>query len=207
MEAAERALGQDWQQVKHHIGLARDTARENVGQARRLVWALRPQMLEQTPLPEAIGRLVACWSEETAVPASMETKGETYPLHPNAEIALLRVCQEALTNARKHARAQEVMVTLSYLDNLLLLVIVDDGIGFDPALVEARNGGPESGGAGLKTMRERVAEWGGQLIIESEKGGGTSVGVSMPRPLNPGLATPVNGGRGEQRQPGPEVIR
>jgi signal transduction histidine kinase len=206
MEAAERALNHDWPQVKHHINLARETARENVGQARRLVWALRPKMLEQSSLPEALNRLVAHWSEETAIPALMETKGEIYPLHPNAEIVLLRVSQEALANVRKHARAQEVMMTLSYMENLVLLVIADDGIGFDLAQVEAQREGPQISGAGLPTMRERVNEWGGQLFIESECDGGTTIGVSLPRQKNLGFITQVNTGNGVQRQPGTEVV-
>src|SRR3990170_8105363 len=84
--------------------------------------------------------------------------GEVHPLETEQETALLRVVQESLANVRKHARARVVTLTLSYMDDVTVLDIQDDGVGFVASV------GPEvaaDGGLGLRAMRERVENIGG----------------------------------------------
>ena len=180
MEAAEQALATEPEKVRHHVTMARQTARENLAQARRLVWALRPKALERASLADAVRRVVGRWSEASGVEAETVVTGNAASLHPSVEIVLLRAVQEALANVRKHARAGRVIVTLSYVGDLVLLDVQDDGGGFDPAVAAAAENEPDGGGYGLRTMRERCEQLGGELSIESEPGQGTTIALSIP---------------------------
>lgn len=91
----------------------------------------------------------------------------------------MRVVQEALNNARKHAGANRVVLTLSYMEDRVALDIQDDGVGFDPDDVPIRSG-EEADGIGLKIMRERVEQCSGTLIVESVPGTGTTMVVDLP---------------------------
>jgi signal transduction histidine kinase len=180
LEAAEGALSGEWPAVQQHLDQARRTARESLVQARRLVWALRPAILERTSLPTAVERVVAQWMADTGIAAQAVITGTATPLPPAAEIALLRTVQEALTNVRRHARASEVAVTLSYMSDLVVLDVQDDGVGFDPAEIQAPSAAGIAGGFGLAAMRERVEQLGGTLLIESAPGEGTTLVVEIP---------------------------
>jgi len=161
-------------QVRAYLDQARATAREGLSEARRMVWALRPEVLEGASLPQALERVAQRWAEESGVRTEFTLTGEPQPLHPALEVALLRVTQEALANVRKHAQARRVNLTLSYLDDLVLLDIQDDGVGL-------QSGAPSmTGGFGLRSIRERVEALGGYCAIESERGVGTTVAVSLP---------------------------
>ena len=91
---------------------------------------------------------------------------------------------EALANIRKHAQADRVTVTLSYMDDQVALDIQDNGHGFDLALL-SRPPNQEHGGFGLQTMLERLAQLGGQLIIESAPGEGTTLAAQIPMEVKP----------------------
>ncbi len=157
---------------------AGQVARSSLGQARRAIWALRPEALEHGSLGRALGELAAEFGSRTGIDTQSAVTEEEGELDPDAQEALLRIAQEALANVRKHARAHRVRVTLSYLHDATLLDVRDDGIGFDPA-ASARNG--SGGGFGLAGMRERLAAHGGTLTVESAPGQGTSVVAAMPR--------------------------
>ena len=109
------------------------------------------------------------------IPATMQTTGTPLPLHPGVDVTLLRATQEALANIHKHAQAQNVSVTLSYMGDSVLLDVQDDGVGLNGATPS-----PFGGGFGLQAMRERAAQFGGELLLESEPGGGTTVVVQIP---------------------------
>ena len=112
----------------------------------------------------------------------VETTGEARALHPEVEVTLLRVAQEALANVAKHAGASRAGITLSYMEDVVSLDVRDDGVGFAP---DESNGSPAGGrpsgsGFGLIAMRQRVGRLAGQLEIESEPGAGTAVSASLP---------------------------
>ncbi len=186
LEAAEQALPDGAATADHHLTQARQTARESLEQARRVVNDLRPEPLESAPFDEAVQRVVADWAAGSGVTAVFTCTGACQPLHPEVEVTLLRAAQEALSNIRKHAQANHVEVTLSYLGDVVILDVEDDGIG----LIEEPTGGKTavsgslsaglSGKFGLVAMRQRVEQLGGQLLIESEPGEGTTVAVSIP---------------------------
>ncbi|PAU44212.1 hypothetical protein CK936_36125 [Streptomyces albireticuli] len=142
--------------------------------------------MEDTPLPEALRRVTA----RTAPTAAFRLDGEPRALPVETEVALLRLTQEALANVTRHARAEHAAVTLSYLDGEVTLDIYDDGVGFTPGR------GPADGRRtfGLHGMRERIAELGGTLTVESAPGEGTAVAATVPvrtaapSPAGPGAA-------------------
>ncbi|NLH70629.1 MAG: sensor histidine kinase, partial [Brooklawnia sp.] len=111
------------------------------------------------------------------VRADLEVAGDPRLASTEVDVAVLRLVQGALANVRQHAGASRVVVSLSYEPGELLVDVVDDGRGFDPALV-----GPvtDAGGFGLRAMRERLAVLGGSLSIESAPGEGTAVAASIP---------------------------
>ena len=158
---------------------AKRIARDSLAEARRLVWALRPESLDRYSLPEALSRLVLEWSEQTGIEAHGATKGTPRELLPEAEVALLRAAQESLTNIHKHARANTVNVTLTYIEDRAVIDVVDDGVGFDPAAVTTTVGPQDERGFGLTSMRERVEQLGGRLVVETAPGEGTAIVVEL----------------------------
>ena len=165
--------------VQQLLDRVRSTARESLAEARRLMWALRPEALEHSSLPEALSSLAERWSGECGVAASSTVIGTQRSLSPDIEFALLRVAQEALANCRKYAQASQVVMTLSYMSNLITLDVKDDGVGFDPTQPNTKRS-ELSGGFGLKGMRERVEQLGGTLLVESVPGEGTTLMVELP---------------------------
>ena len=176
LQAAEAELPEDAAETREHLERARRTARDNLAEARRLVWDLRPEALAAAPLGEALGRLAGRVAEETGMAATATVTGTPRPLSADAEVTLLRVTQEALANVTRHANAGRVAVTLSYMDSEAALDVRDDGTGFAPA---ADGHGPH-GGLGLRGMRERVEALGGRLAVESAPGAGTTIAVTVP---------------------------
>ena len=175
LEAADQALPGDLDTLQKHLDRARGTARTSLEQARRVVHALRPHSLDQQSLPDAIERTAVRWQEETGIPLTTTITGDPIPLHPDIEVTLLRATQEALANIRKHAQATAVQLTLSYIDDVVVLDVQDNGVAFAGAAAS-----PLSGGYGLQAMRERAEQCGGSVTLESEPGEGTTVVVSIP---------------------------
>jgi len=179
LEAAQqgRQHPERWQR---HVDQAQRLARESLTEARRSVQALRPEPLEEARLPEAIAAMARRWSQTSGVAPTVATTGESRPLLAEIEVTLFRVAQEALTNVAKHAGASRVGVTLSYLDDVVLLDVRDDGVGFSVGPVSA-NGHMQAGhGFGLSAMRQRVRQVAGTVEIESAPGEGTAVNARVP---------------------------
>jgi signal transduction histidine kinase len=180
LEAAEESLDSDPSSVQRFLDQARGIARESLGEARRLMWALRPESLERSSLSEALTNLAERWSEECGIDASATVTGTPHSLTPDIEVALMRVAQEALTNCRKYAQARQVTLTLSYMNNLVALNVQDDGVGFDPTEPHPNSSDQSTGGFGIMGMRERVEQLRGTLLVESAFGEGTTLMVAIP---------------------------
>lgn len=180
LEAAG-ALAEADAPVTTHLEAAKQTARAGLAESRRIVLALRPEMLQGRSLPAALEALCMRWSEETARQCRFVQSGDEATLPREVDVTLYRGLQEALTNVRKHAQATAVVVTLSYLGDEVILDVRDDGVGFDPAL---RIGARLDERVGLLTMRERAAALEGAVTIESSGERGTT--VTMQIPVSPG---------------------
>ncbi|MEU5955360.1 sensor histidine kinase [Streptomyces sp. NPDC047525] len=163
--------------AREHLGRAADLARHSLGEARRSVHNLSPTALEHDALPEALKKTVAQWAERTGVRADFTVTGPAEPLHEEIEATLLRIVQEALSNAARHAAAARLGVTLSYMEGEVALDVRDDGRGFDPLTLVQRSG---SGGFGLDGMRARAERIAGSFTVESEPGNGTALSARVP---------------------------
>ncbi|MFD4672167.1 sensor histidine kinase [Lentzea sp. NPDC058450] len=155
--------------VRGRIATARRLARDSLVEVRRSIEALRPGPLQDGRLSEAVERAVDAWRSEHGVVATCTVTGSARPLSADTEVAVLRSAQEALANAGRHARAERVDVTLSYMEDVVVLDVMDDGVGFDPSVR----------GFGLTGMEERVALLGGTVTVESAPGNGTAVNVTL----------------------------
>ena len=164
---------------RRHVAAAMALARESLTEARRSVWELRPEPLEAARLGDALAGITERWSGQHDIVATVASVGEVRPISPDAELALLRAAQEALTNVAKHARATRVSLTLSYMAEEVALDVRDDGEGFDPSR-RRRQRDENLGGFGLVAMRQRIEELAGTLHIESEPGIGTAVSACVP---------------------------
>jgi signal transduction histidine kinase len=151
---------------------AENSAREGLTEIRRIVWDMQPEQIEKASLVEAVEKLAARWSAENSVLVKMKVTGIPLKLTSPTETALLRISQEALHNINKHAQANNVNITFSFMEDIFVMDITDDGLGFDPSKT--------SDGFGLKTMQDRAEELSGTLTIESEPGIGTAIAVSIP---------------------------
>ena len=172
LQAADGEIGADPPEARRHVGLAAQTARESLTEARAMVAALTPAHLDGGPLHEALGRLTDRIGAELGITARFEVCGPARPLPANAEVVLLRAAQEALANVRKHARAADVQVILAYQPQAVRLDIRDDGAGFDPEQL--------NGGYGLRGMRSRILQVGGSLLVRARPGAGTALSVEVP---------------------------
>ncbi len=166
--------------AREHLDKARQIARENLVEARRLIWALQPEELDRASLSEVLSLLIARWSQESGIPATAVVTGQTSKLHPEQELALLRATQEALANVRKHAHASRVVVTLSYMEDMVTLDVQDNGGGIEQDESGETLPRERAGGFGLKGLRERVARLQGTLTIESTPDEGTTLVVALP---------------------------
>ncbi|RME81634.1 MAG: HAMP domain-containing protein [Caldilineae bacterium] len=141
----------------------------------RLAMDLRPASLDHVGLVGALEQMLRQIETGHAVAAQLETVGlEDVVLAPQVETQVYRIMQEALTNAVRHSGAEHIDVLLECREDTLVVVVEDDGRGFDP--------GGVVGGAhlGLAGMRERAEQLGGDLVVESEPGGGTTVVLRVP---------------------------
>jgi len=157
--------------VRGRIDTARNLARTSLVEVRRSIEALRPGPLQGARLGEAVRQAVATWREQYDVPVTFTVTGEPQPAHSEVEVTVLRAAREALSNAGRHARARRVDVTLSYMEDVIVLDVRDDGVGFEPAAV---------GGFGLTALRQRVRSLPGFVDVESAPGAGTAVSVCVP---------------------------
>jgi signal transduction histidine kinase len=154
---------------------------DEIGGLRRFMAELRPPLLDQRGLHEAIRTQARTFEATNGVACTVEADLDGR-LAPELETVLYRVVQESLTNAAKHARASQVTVGLAASDGLVRLRVRDDGAGFDPV---AAGRLVQDGHFGLAGMRERVEMVGGSLRIVSSPGRGTTIAVDLDRHLAP----------------------
>jgi len=179
MEAAEQSLETSPDALPDHLDRARALAREGLQEARRSVWGLMPHALEQATVDVALEREVQRFEAEGQAKIAFKRAGKSRELSPDGQTVLLRICQESLTNIRRHADASQVSVELEYLPREVQLRVKDDGSGFDPIKVSRENSGVSFG---LIGMRQRAEQLSGELIIDSAKNKGTSVRLTLPTP-------------------------
>jgi signal transduction histidine kinase len=155
----------------------RDQLRTAIAEVRRIVDDLRPAILDDLGLAEALRTRASHFATASGLHVPVDI-GPVPPLSAAAEIAILRIAGEALANVSRHARAQQCEITLGTAGELAELTIGDDGTGPPPAGTPGR-------GVGLDSMQERATELGGSFTIEARPAGGTMVRALLPAGLHP----------------------
>ena len=167
-------------EVRAHADALEGVAQQLDRDVDHLVWELRPTALDDLGLRAALTNYVQDWSKRVKIPAELHASGlldERLP--PDAETTLYRIAQEALTNVARHSRAAKVGIILERQADSVVLIVEDDGVGFE------HEKPPDSeGGFGLLGMHERAALVGAQLQIESTPGAGTTVLLRLNVPAS-----------------------
>jgi len=170
-QAAQAQLPREPSAVSDQLAAIERTARENLAEARAVVAAFSPVALEGTDLAGALQRLADRFSAETGIAVDVELGAAGLGLPRDREVVLLRAAQEALANVRRHADAGAVTIRLRLAEGTAQVEVSDDGSGFDPAAAS---------GFGLSGMRDRVADVGGDMDVETGPGRGTRIRVRVP---------------------------
>ncbi len=178
LEAGEQALSGDREAAAVHIERAKSLARESLQEARRSVWDLVPEVLEARSLEDALKEEVRRFATRGLEKAAFAHTGKAKDLPRDVQAALLRICQEALMNTRKHARASHVDVRLVVGPDAVSLIVRDDGVGFDPDGAASSDG--QQSGYGMTSMVQRARLQGGTLTIESGRDKGTVIEAKIP---------------------------
>lgn len=159
--------------ARNHLAAALRLARGALAEARDSIWNMRSQVLEKCDLAEALDRILMQMTEGAAIAPQMRVEGSRRRLPPVVENNLLRIGQEAITNASKHARPSRLEVALLFERRTVRLTVEDDGVGF--VVGEQPSGDRRS--FGLVGIRERVDLLGGSFDLTSAPGQGTRVTV------------------------------
>lgn len=173
LELARRYAGEISTQAREHLATAHQLARTSLAEARVSIWNMRSQVLERSDLADALDDILRRLTSGTSAAAAMEVMGPRRRLPPVVENNLLRIGQEAITNAVKHARAAHISLTLEFEQRAVRLVVADDGVGF----TEVPQSPDEQRSFGLIGIRERVSLLHGQVEIQSRPRQGTRVSV------------------------------
>ena len=162
--------------TRRHLDLARELVRSSLDEARRTVWNLRAQTLEENGLPGALDRLGRQLTEDSRLAFNFHVEGAARTLPADVENNLLRIGQEAITNAVRHAGAHLITLVLVFRSDAVRLGVSDDGHGFDPVNLHPSR----RGGFGLPGLRERAEAMHAQLEIHSTPASGTHIEITVP---------------------------
>lgn len=161
--------------MHQHLDKAQQLVRDSLEEARNSIWNMRSQVLETGDLVGALKNILRQLAEGIIPETQFEVTGRERRLPTILENNVLRLGQEAITNAVNHSKAKRICVTLRFDEKNFSLVVADDGQGFDPA-----NPPPSEGGFGLVGMQERANELNGILQIRSAPRQGTEVHLDIP---------------------------
>lgn len=193
LTGGERSAVAGLDAAQSYVLRARDLARKGLSEARRSVRALRSAALETDALPEALRKALEQITQDTGLTTHLYLEGTPFLLPDDVQLNLLRISQEAITNALRHAAATQLDLTLSFSDTLagdtlagdtltganteghqVQILIVDNGIGFDTTHLI------DNSGFGLIGIRERTARFHGTFELLSKPGIGTTLDIVIP---------------------------
>jgi len=174
LEGAQRLCTADPERAASMVGTVREQVREALSELRSTVATLRTPVEADLRLPSSLRRLAAYFEEVTSLTIHQVLPEETPDLPGAHRLALFRAAQELLTNVQRHAEASQVWLVLNVSDDAVKLLVSDDGRGLSVSAEQA--------GFGLRGLRERAAQLGGELHLEPRRGGGTQVSFRVPLP-------------------------
>jgi signal transduction histidine kinase len=174
LQLAKKHIADPATPLGRHLDTAQQLVRGSLEEARGSIWNMRSQILENSSLDQALEGILRQLTDGTEIQVRFAVTGHARRLAPAIENNLLRIGQEAIGNAVKHAHAKNISVALDFKSDEAGLTIRDDGNGFDPAHL------PLGSHFGMIGQRERTAQMGGRLEVNSSPGQGTGVEVRIP---------------------------
>jgi len=174
------ASGKNDDITKGELLKIQDLLGQQIQEIRRIVYNLRPVILDTHGLGPALRALIRTLQEESQINFELVIENPNQPLPANFELTLYRIVQELLANVIKHSQATRVQVMLMNEENNIVLTVKDNGTGFNLAPPSRDN---PYGNLGLANIRERIVLLGGTCKIDSQLGWGTTVTVQVPAPL------------------------
>jgi signal transduction histidine kinase len=176
LDGVDSKLNEDSSGARHYLEMARNMVRFSRSEVRHSLWNLESELLSKGDLGAALTEIARQMSATNRVQVAIQVLGVPMQLPPATEHHLLRICQEALNNAFKHAEAKNIRITLNYTDKSVQLSVADDGCGFAPNAVLTST----AGHFGLRNLRSRARKIKGRLEVISQPSQGTRVEVSVP---------------------------
>lgn len=162
--------------IRHHLNLARNLVRSSLDEARRTVWNLRSQILEENGLPGALNHLGLQITDGSGLTFKLHIEGVVRGLPVDVENNLLHIGQEVITNVVRHSGARRMTLTLIFQADYVRLSMNDDGHGFDPSSLHTSR----FGGFGLAGIKERAEVMHAQLEVHSAPDCGTFIQITIP---------------------------
>jgi PAS domain S-box-containing protein len=175
LELAEQDLSDDPAQAKEALMRVKDIITTTIREVRNISQNLRPAVLDDFGLVAAVRNLCDDFSRTGTVQVQFSDYEMKKHYSPAIEIATYRICQEALSNIARHSKATEASIDIYNRESFILIVIQDNGTGFDPADPRQANSG-----SGLINIRERAELLGGNVQIESRRDDGTEILIELP---------------------------
>lgn len=166
----------DQARVREELHALQDMVRQSLQDVRKIIFDLRPMVLDDLGLVPAVKRYVEDFQNQYGTQVELVVIGNPRRFSMAVEVALFRVVQECLSNIRKHSRARQVMIKIEIFNNKINLVVKDDGVGFN---LDGVMKGSNREGFGLLGMRERIQILNGEISIHTSPGQGVSVNVSV----------------------------
>ncbi len=180
-EITERLIGkQEFAAVKTEIADLKSEVRDGLEEIRKIIFNLRPMALDDLGLIPTLRKYVQDFEEKTKIHTQFELFGKETRLPSAMEVAIYRLVQEAFSNALKHAEASFISLEVVYQKHMIKIVIKDNGIGFDPDLLNAKQMGSGGSHFGLIGMKERVELLEGRFDIQSAPQEGTRNTILIP---------------------------
>jgi signal transduction histidine kinase len=183
VELARETVTEDPEEAREQLRELRKMVTTTIDSVRQFSRDLRPTVLEDLGLVPALQYLVNELSQQDTIDVALNAEGTTEGLPPDMEVTIYRIVQEALTNVRKHAQASRAQVYAQFLPSQIIITIQDNGSGF--ILPEETAELVDVGSLGLMGLKERAQLFGGQMVITSQVGQGTTVQVVLPRNPRP----------------------
>lgn len=178
-EISERMLARkEYDLVKQELNDLKGQVRSGLEEVRKIIFNLRPMILDDLGLIPTLRKFVQDFEERTKIRTEYEASGKEARLPSGMEVAIYRLVQEAFNNVYKHAQATFVSLHVMIDSDQVTVTVYDNGVGFDHELVEAKMG--EGTHFGLVGMKERIELLDGELKIESSRGNGTRITMTIP---------------------------
>lgn len=177
VQSLERLINSNPDDAIEPLNQISDLIEETTERMYDLILALRPSVLDEFGLVAALRNHAEKFLDGTGIIFNLDASGYFGRLSPDLETALYRVFQETLSNVRRHAQAKHVNITLELRDGIFIGEVVDDGKGFDLQTLESNGDDPR--GLGMLSIKERIAQYCGQVDIISQPGRGTTISIQL----------------------------